>query len=98
LYKYASIVKTMQDGLIEKMLHAGNYYYCYNNISNIYYFVYICKVKNKQIGISIYIVSYLNKNSTSMKTQKIDSFVKTVSILFSGYMLILMALIIILNK
>jgi len=33
-----------------------------------------------------------------MKALKIESFVKTVSIIFSGYMLILMALIIILHK
>jgi hypothetical protein len=33
-----------------------------------------------------------------MKALKVDSFVKTVSILFSSYMLVLMALIIILHK
>jgi len=33
-----------------------------------------------------------------MRTLKIDSFVKTVSILFSGYMIVLMAVIIILHK
>ena len=33
-----------------------------------------------------------------MKALKIDSFVKTVSLLFSSYMIILMAIIIILHK
>ena len=33
-----------------------------------------------------------------MKTLKIDSFVKTVSILFTSYMLVLMTVIVILHK
>jgi len=33
-----------------------------------------------------------------MKSVKVDAFVKTVSILFSSYMLVLMAVIIILHK
>lgn len=38
------------------------------------------------------------KTHTSMKTLKIHSFVKIVSIIFSGYMLVLIALIIFLHK
>lgn len=96
IYKYHKKINYIK--LKEKILHVYNYYYCCHTVTIVYNFAYICKVKHKQISVILFVISQLNKKCKIMKTQKIDSFVKTVSILFSGYMLILMAVIIILNK